>query len=108
MIKYVVMNLWAPANAHYSQYTIHVYAYKSGNRDSIVKYCHKVRSQAMYKNNPNFKWYIVTEKQAYEQWKRLNNWKEEQERKDLERRFPVRYYGQTAREELAEMMSEKK
>ena len=105
MIKYVVMNLWAPANAHYSQYEIHVYSYKSGNRDSIVKYCHKVRQQEMYKNNKNYKWYIVTEKKAREEQIKLRKWKEEQERKDLERRFPVRYYGQTAREELAEMMS---
>ena len=105
MVKYVVMNLWAPANAHYSQYAIHVYAYKCGNRDSVVKYCHKVRQQEIYKDNKNYKWYVVTEKKALEEQCKLRKWKEEQERKDLERRFPVRYHGQTAREELAEMRS---
>ena len=104
-VKYVVMNFFAPNNAHYSQYEIHVYAQKSGNRDAIVKYCHKVRQQSGYANNPHFKWYVVTEKQAREQVSKLSQWKAEQERKDLERRFPVRYVGQTAREEIAEMMS---
>jgi hypothetical protein len=104
-IKYVVMNLYTPPHGHYSCYDIHVYSQKSGNRDAIVKYCHKVRSQKGYKNNKNYKWYIVTEQQAREQESKLRAWKLEQERKDLERRFPVRYVGQTAREEMAEMMT---
>jgi len=106
-IKYVVMNLFTPTSKDYSTYSIHVYTYKSGNKDSIVKYCHKVRSQKGYKNNPNYKWYVVTEQQAREQEKKLRAWKLEQEKKDLERRFPVRYVGQTAREEMAEMMSQR-
>ncbi len=104
-IKYVVMNLYTPASKHYSEYSIHVYAQKSGNRDAIVEYCHKVRRQKGYINNPRYTWYIVTEKQAREQQSKLRAWQREEERKDLERRFPVRYHGQTAREELAEMMS---
>ncbi len=105
MIKYVLMNLYTPADKHYSGYEIHIYAKKCGNRDSIVKYCHEVRKQKGYINNPRYKWYIVTQEQAWEQSRRLTAWKREEERKDLERRFPVRYYGQTAREELAEMMT---
>lgn len=107
MIKYVVMNLYSPESKHYSRYEIHIYSQKSSNKDAIINYCHKVRNQPLYKDNPHFKWYVVTEQQAHEQARKLRKWKEEEERKDLERRFPVRYHGQTAREELAEMMTKR-
>lgn len=107
MIKYVVMNLYSPTNKHYSEYHIHVYSQKSSNKDAIVEYCHKVRQQKSYKNNPNYKWYVVTETQALNEQIKLLNWKREEERKDLERRFPVRYVGQTRREEMAEMMTKR-
>lgn len=106
-IKYVVMRFYTPTSKHYSEYDIRIYSMKSGNRDSVVKFCHKTRSQAGYKNNPHYTWYIVTEKQAREQSRKLDAWKKEEERKDLERRFPVRYFGQTAREELADMMAQR-
>ena len=100
------MRFYAPTNKKlYNHYEIHVYSYHSGNKQGIINYCHKVKQQKGYKNNPNFKWYIVTEEQAWEQQKKLKAWKLEEEKKDLERRFPVRYFGKTAREELAEMMT---
>ena len=105
-IKYVVVRITVPENVkNYHGYYIHTYAYKSGNRDSVVDYCHKVRSQNGYKNGTSYKWYVMTERQALEESIRLHKWQEEELRKDLERRFPVRYCGQTAREEFAEMMS---
>ena len=106
-IKYVVMRLYSPASKHYSEYDIHVYSQKSGNRDAIVEYCHKVRRQKGYKNTKQYTWYIVTEQQAREQEHKLREWQKAEEKKDLERRFPVRYYGQTAREELFEMMAKR-
>ena len=105
VVKYVVMRFYTTDNKWYGSYDIHVYSQKSGNKDAIVKYCHKVRQQKGYKNNKNYKWYVVTEQQAWEQIDKLRAWQEEQERKYLERRFPVRYVGQTRNEELAEMMT---
>lgn len=106
MIKYVLMRLSIPMDKkNYNGYGIHVYSQKSSNKQAIIDYCHKVRQQKGYKNNKGYKWYIVTQEQAWEQERKLRAWKLEEEKKDLERRFPVRYFGQTAREELAEMMT---
>ena len=107
MIKYVVMRFYSPASKRYNLYNIHVYSQKSSNKDAIVEYCHKVRQQKGYKNCTEYKWYVVTEDQAWEQIKKLRAWQLEEERKDLERRFPVRYVGQTRREEMAEMMTKR-
>ena len=104
-VKYVVMNLYTPSSKHYSEYRIHIYSKTSSNKDTIIEYCHQVRQQDSYKNNKHYKWYVLTEKQALAQSIRLHKWQREEERKDLEKRFPLRYHGQTAREELFAMMS---
>lgn len=103
--KYVVVKFYAPKSKHYSGYSLHIYSYASGNRQSIINYCHKVRQQKGYKNDDTYKWYIMTEEKAREEARKLRKWQEEEERKDLERRYPVRYIGRTAREEIAEMMT---
>ena len=106
-IKYVVMNFYTPSSKHYSEYRINIYSKKSSNKDTIVEYCHKVRQQDSYKNNNHYKWYVLTEDQALAESIKLHKWQREEERKDLERRFPVRYVGQTAKEELANMMAQR-
>ena len=104
-VKYVVMSFYTPENKWYGSYDIHVYSQKSSNKDAIIEYCHKVRQQKGYKNNKSYKWYVVTEQQAWEQVHKLRVWQEEQERKYLEWKFPVRYVGRTLHEDLAEMMA---
>lgn len=106
-MKYVVMNFYTPASKHYSEYRIHIYTKKSENRDTMVEYCHELRQQITYKDNKFYKWYVLTETQALAQAIKLSKWQREEERKDLEKRFPVRYHGQTAKEELAEMMAQR-
>lgn len=106
MIKYVVMNFYTPTDkTNYRGYEIHIYSQKSSNKDSMMKYYRKVKQQKTYKDNPHFKWYVLPEQRAHELWWDLHNWKKEEERKDLERRFPCRPMGKTRHDEIAEMMS---
>lgn len=107
-IHYVVVNFFTPDHKHYSCYEIHTYSDKFGSKEAATRYCHKLRQQKTYRNNPNYKWYVMTEEQAREHEKKLRAWKLEEERKILERRFPTRrYVGQTWKEELNEMMTKR-
>ena len=102
--KYVVMCFFAPNSKKYTDYDIRVYSKKSSNKQTIIDYCRQLKQQKTYLNDNRYKQYIVTEERALKEQLKLQAWKTEQERKYLEKRFPVRYHGQTAREELAEMM----
>lgn len=105
-IKYVLVRAYTPADKkNYRGYDIHVYAMKSSNRDSIVKYYRKVKQQKGYKNSSVYTWYIMTEDRAHEHQRKLHAWQMEEERKDLERRFPCRPMGKTHYDDIAEMMS---
>lgn len=103
--KYVLVRFYTPKSKYYSGYSLHIYSHKSGNRQAIIDYCHKVRQQKGYKNDDTYKWYIMTEEKAREEASKFRAWQREEERKTLEKHFPVMYIGRTAREEIAEMMT---
>ena len=95
--QYVVVRFY---KGNWSRNNFHIYSMTTTNREKVVEY-----AKTLVKKYPsNYEWRVMTTEDANKKYKEYREWLRKYEREQLEKRFPVRYVGQTAREEIAEMM----
>ena len=105
--KYCVVRFYKPTKnviGAYDHSNFHIYSQMSGNKKAIEKYAEELKQKQSYQSSC-YQWKVMTEEIAMKKQHEYLNWCRQNEKKLFEKKWPSRYIGKTAHEELFEMMT---